>query len=142
MIAPHHDGSELYLSNSAPSLGDKVTLKVRVPKQDPAKTLYVRIIQDGEPVTYPMRKTRSTKVESWWQVSVEIVSTLTNYRFLLRHGHEFRWLNAAGVFNRDVVDHFDFKIVAHPEAPHWLSSSVFYQIFWYLQNCESLQFLF
>ena len=119
MIAPHHDGSELYLSNSAPSLGDKVTLKVRVPKQDPAKTLYVRIVQDGEPVTYPMRKVRTTKFESWWQVSVEIVSTLTNYRFLLRHGHEFRWLNAAGVFNRDVVDHFDFKIVAHPEAPHW-----------------------
>ena len=129
MIAPHHDGSELYLSNSAPSLGDKVTLKVRVPKQDPAKTLYVRIIQDGEPVTYPMRKTRSTKFESWWQVSVEIVSTLTNYRFLLRHGHEFRWLNAAGVFNRDVVDHFDFKIVAHRDAPQWLKSSVFYQIF-------------
>ena len=76
MIAPHHDGSELYLSNSAPSLGDKVTLKVRVPKQDPAKTLYVRIIQDGEPVTYPMRKTRSTKFESWWQVSVEIVSKI------------------------------------------------------------------
>ena len=129
MVEPHHDGSDLYLSNSAPSLGEKVILKVRVPKKDLAKNLFVRVVQDGEPVTYPMRKTRSTKSESWWQVSVEIVSTLTNYRFLLRHDHEFRWLNAAGVFNRDVVDHFDFRIVAHREAPDWLKKSVFYQIF-------------
>ncbi|NDE72051.1 MAG: glycoside hydrolase family 13 protein [Actinobacteria bacterium] len=129
MVNPHHDGSELYVSNSAPTLGEKVTLKVRVPKGDPAKSLFVRIVQDGEPVIYPMRRTGSKKNESWWQASVEIVSTLTNYRFLLRHGHDFRWLNAAGVFSRDVVDHFDFKLVAHAQAPAWLKKSVFYQIF-------------
>ena len=30
-LEPHHDGSELYLSNSAPKLGEKVTFKVRIP---------------------------------------------------------------------------------------------------------------
>lgn len=129
MIQPHHDGSELYVSNSAPELGERITLKVRVPKSDPAKQLFVRILQDGEPVTYPMRRTKKGAVESWWQVNVEIVSTLSNYRFLLRNGTSFRWLNAAGVFDRDVVDHFDFKITAHRDAPSWLRKSVFYQIF-------------
>ena len=129
MLNPHHDGSELYVSNCAPQLGERVTLKVRVPKKDPAKSLFIRIVQDGEPVTYPMRKVKSAKNENWWQVSVEIVSTLTNYKFLLRDGEKFRWLNAAGVFARDVVDHFDFKLVAHQDAPSWLKKSVFYQIF-------------
>ena len=129
MIQPHHDGSELYVSNSAPTLGERVTLKVRVPKKDPANSLFVRIIQDGEAVTYPMKKSKRTSVETWWQVSVEIVSTLTNYRFLLRNQRDFRWLNAEGVFARDVVDHCDFKLVAHREAPTWLRKSVFYQIF-------------
>ena len=76
-----------------------------------------------------MKKSKRTSVETWWQVSVEIVSTLTNYRFLLRNQRDFRWLNAEGVFARDVVDHCDFKLVAHRDAPTWLRKSVFYQIF-------------
>lgn len=129
MPVPHHDGSELYVSNRAPKLGDKVTLRVRVPKKDPSKEIFVRILQDGEPVTYPLKKAKATRVENWFQVSVEIVSPISNYRFLLRDGKNFRWLNAAGVFARDVVDHFDFKIVAYHDVPGWLSNAIFYQIF-------------
>ena len=129
MLNAHHDGSALYVSNRAPNLGELVTLSVRIPKTDPAKKLFIRILQDGEPVIYPMKKTRSTKVENWWQVKVEIVSPATNYRFLLRNDRQFWWLNAAGIFENDVVDHFDFKIVARSDAPKWLSKAVFYQIF-------------
>jgi alpha-glucosidase len=129
VVQPHHDGSELYVSNIAPALGERVTLKVRVPKRDKAKKLFIRILQDGEPVIYPLKRVSKTSVETWWQVKVEIVSTLTSYRFLLRNERDFRWLNAAGVFNRDVVDHFDFKLVAHRDAPSWLRKAVFYQIF-------------
>lgn len=60
---------------------------------------------------------------------MEIVSPMTNYRFLLRDGKNFRWLNAAGVFARDVVDHFDFKVIANHDAPTWLRNAIFYQIF-------------
>ena len=129
MSLPHHDGSELYVSNRAPKLGEKVTLKVRIPKKDEAEKVFIRVMQDGEPVTYPLKKTKSTKVDHWWQVKVEVVSPITNYRFLLRNGRKFRWLNAAGLFSRDVVDHFDFKIIARSDAPEWLRTAVFYQIF-------------
>ena len=142
MPVPHHDGSELYVSNRAPKLGDKVTLRVRVPKKDPAKEIFVRILQDGEPVTYPLKKAKATRVENWFQVSVEIVSPISNYRFLLRDGKNFRWLNAAGVFARDVVDHFDFKITAHHDAPSWLPILqdpyvyIFYRILFLHLNLE------
>ena len=129
MPQAHHDGSELYVSNRAPQLGEKVTLRIRVPKSDPAKEVFIRILQDGEPVTYPLKKSKSTRFENWFQVSVEIISPITNYRFLLRDGKNFRWLNAAGVFSRDVVDHFDFKITAYHDAPEWLRKAIFYQIF-------------
>ena len=129
MPFPHHDGSELYVSNRAPNLGETITLKVRVPKKDPAKQIFIRILQDGEPVTYTLKKVRTTSTETWWQVKVEVISPITNYRFLLRDGKNFRWLNAAGVFARDVVDHFDFKVTAHHDAPSWLRKAIFYQIF-------------
>jgi alpha-glucosidase len=126
---PHHDGSELYVSNRAPQLGEKITLKVRIPKKDEAEKVFIRIMQDGEPVTYPLKKTKIAKSDYWWQVKVEVISPITNYRFLLRNGRKFRWLNAAGLYSRDVVDHFDFKIVARSDAPEWLRRAVFYQIF-------------
>ncbi len=31
LLEPHHDGSEIYVSNSSPRLGEKVTFKVRIP---------------------------------------------------------------------------------------------------------------
>ena len=44
--APHHDGSDLYVSNSAPKIGDKVTLKVRVPKSYNFSEAYIRLYED------------------------------------------------------------------------------------------------
>lgn len=129
ILAPHHDGSELYVSNSSPRVGERVTLKVRVPKNELVDEIYLRIMQDGEPNHFPLTKSRAIRSESWWSVTVEVVNELTNYRFLLRHQESFRWLNAKGTFDRDVVDHFDFKLVAVEPPPPWLKTAVFYQIF-------------
>ena len=41
--APHHDGSDLYVSNSAPKIGDNLTLKVRVPKGYTFDEAYIRL---------------------------------------------------------------------------------------------------
>ena len=34
ILEPHHDGSELYVSNSAPKIGDSIEIRVRVPVKD------------------------------------------------------------------------------------------------------------
>jgi alpha-glucosidase len=128
-IKPHHDGSELYVSNAAPKIGDFVTLKVRVPKILDIKSVHIRIMQDGEPTTYPLKISQKNRVESWWRVRVEIKNQKTNYRFLLASKSSIQWLNAEGIFDRDITDHGDFKLVATTIAPKWLSSAIFYQIF-------------
>ena len=53
-LTPHHDGSDLYVSNSAPKIGDKVTLKVRVPNGYTFTEAYIRIYEDAEPRTYKL----------------------------------------------------------------------------------------
>lgn len=128
-ISPHHDGSELYVSNSAPKIGEFVTLKVRVPKRSSVDSAFIRIMQDGEPTTYPLKVLKKNRVETWWQVKVEIKNLKTNYRFLLVGKKSFLWLNAEGIFDRDIADHGDFKIVATTPTPKWLNSAIFYQIF-------------
>ncbi len=129
IVQAHHDGSELFVSNSAPRIGEKVTLILRVPKGDRAVEIWVRLFHDGEPRTFQLKKKRHTKFETWWSVSIEIVNSVTHYRFLLIGKNENRWLNGEGLFNHDVVDREDFQIIAVPELPRWVRASVFYQIF-------------
>ena len=50
-LAPHHDGSPLYVSNSAAALGDTVQVRVRVPQSfGPVTEVRTRSNPDHEPV--------------------------------------------------------------------------------------------
>ena len=129
ILRAHHDGSDLYVSNAAPKIGDVVELKVRVPKNDKPEKIFVRLFHDGEPRTFEAKKVKTTKVETWWSVSIEIMNTTTHYRFMLVDKKSYRWLNGVGIFNHDVTDREDFQIIAKPAYPRWLRSAVFYQIF-------------
>lgn len=126
---PHHDGSDLYVSNSAPAIGDSVTLKVRVPNDYCFEKAMLRLYHDGEPRIFEMKLSSKNEVESWYQVKVEILNLQNSYRFaFIGHG-KYEWLNARGLFDHDVHSNNDFQIVAIPGNPEWIKSSVFYQIF-------------
>jgi alpha-glucosidase len=127
--APHHDGSEIYISDSAPKIGKKIKLRVRVPNSYEFAKAFIRIYEDGEPRSYELTLEKRGTVESWWKVKVEIVNLKTSYRFVFISESKYEWLNARGLSDHDVHTNDDFKIVALPEYPQWIRSSVFYQIF-------------
>ena len=129
LLEPHHDGSELYVSNSAPKLGEKVTFKVRIPNQYKFNDAVMRYYHDGEPRTVHLKKVKRNRVESWWGVTIPIINYETRYRFLFAGNGKYDWLSAAGLTNHDVHSNTDFQLIARPEYPKWLKSSVFYQIF-------------
>ena len=126
---PHHDGSDLYVSNSAPKIGDKVMLKVRVPKSYTFDDAYIRLYEDAEPRTYKLAENISSKTERWFEVKIQIANIHTIYRFVFVGDNKYQWLNAKGLFDHDVHSNNDFQIVAIPEIPKWINRSVFYQIF-------------
>ncbi len=129
LIEAHHDGSEIFVSNSAPKIGQVVELKIRVPATDRPRQVFVRLFHDGEPRTFELKKLKQSKVETWWSVKVEIQNTVTHYRFMLVDKKSYRWLNGLGVFAHDVTDREDFQIIAKPKYPEWIKKAVFYQIF-------------
>ena len=126
---PHHDGSDLYVSNSAPKIGDKVTLRVRVPKGYTFDEAYIRLYEDAEPRTHKLEEKSSSKTERWFEVKIQIINIHTIYRFVFVGENKYEWLNAKGLFDHDVHSNNDFQIVAIPENPKWINKSVFYQIF-------------
>ncbi len=128
-LFPHHDGSSLYVSNSAPSIGDSITLKVRVPNSYHFEKGFVRVYEDGEPRSYELKAGKKNDVECWYEVKITVVNIHTVYRFVFVAKGKYDWLNAFGLSSHDVHSNNDFQIVAVPSNPEWIKSSVFYQVF-------------
>ncbi len=126
---PHHDGSELYVSNGAPNIGDEVKLKVRIPHGYKFREGFIRVYEDAEPRTLKLKRSKVDSTESWYEVSIVIRNTTTLYRFVFIDKGKYEWLNAHGITDHDVHSNNDFQIVAIPDNPGWIHSSVFYQIF-------------
>lgn len=126
---PHHDGSELYVSNDAPNIGDEIKLKVRIPHGYKFREGFIRVYEDAEPRTLKLKRSKVDSTESWYEVSIVIRNATTLYRFVFIDKGKYEWLNAHGITDHDVHSNNDFQIVAIPENPEWIHSSVFYQIF-------------
>ena len=126
----HHDGSPLYVSNSVPSLGETVTLRLRVPVDANPARILVRTVHDGEPaISIATREPGSLKSESWYSAELLIRNPLSHYRWLITGDGYYYWLNAEGLVSHDTSDAHDFAIAAGSTAPSWPSKSVVYQVF-------------
>lgn len=126
----HHDGSALYVDSAAPELGDVVTLRLRVPSELHPQHVLVRTVADGEPKVLTAAVERVDGTDAWWRAELPMRNPLMHYRWLISGGDvEYHWLTAAGLFDHDVSDAYDFSIAAFPANPEWAHYGVVYQIF-------------
>lgn len=130
--APHHDGSPTYVSEQAPTLGQRVSVRVRVPRAYPSGAVFVRTAPDGEQEFTAAHICHEDAVAVWWQAELHCHNPVTNYRFLLAADGPaggYFWLNGSGMHPRDVPDAADFRLVTYPSPPEWSRNSVVYQVF-------------
>jgi alpha-glucosidase len=125
--APHHDGSQTYVSTPSPRLGEVVTVWVRAPAA--VTGVHVRTTPDGEPGFAAAVADRRAGGETWWRAEVPVRNPVTSYRFLLAGRDGPRWLTQYGVVDHDVPDATDFRLVADAPPPDWSRDAVVYQIF-------------
>ncbi len=125
----HHDGSDLYVSNPYPGLGEKVQIRLRVSHQAPVRQVYLRYTHDGEQRLIPLQAAPPTPPVRWWEGVLEIREPRVVYRFLLLADDGVWWYTAAGATAGIPTDAQDFVLLAAYHAPTWVLESVFYQIF-------------
>ena len=126
---PHHDGSELYVPQRTPRLGEVVPVRFRVPASCVERAVWVRTVRDAEPRMVPARLDARDENERWYVAEVPVHNPVTGYRALLDEPGGYRWLNGSGLHARDVTDAADFRLTVHPPAPAWLNDAIVYQIF-------------
>lgn len=143
---PHHDGSALFVGRPTPELGQRLILRLRIPRVwGTASRVWVRSVQDAEP-----RYDAALVVETgdddgwvWWQTSMLVVNPVARYRFLIEvpaagahavaggraEGPLYWHLNNAGLHGRDTSDYSDFRVTTAVPAPQWSKGAVMYQVF-------------
>ncbi len=125
----HHDGSALFVSNPLPAHGEHVKVTFRAPANAPIRSAFIRTAPDGENHLEPMAETGRNAVSAWWTGDLRATMPRNPYRFKLYTDEGIYHLSAAGVSRAEHPDWGDFKLLADYEAPTWLESTVFYQIF-------------
>jgi alpha-glucosidase len=130
LAAPHHDGSDLYVPQSAATLGDETVVRLRVPAEQAVDRVLLRYERDGEPRSVEAAVDEHTEADVWWRASFPTWNPVTRYRWLLVGGDAgYLWVNALGVTPHEVTDADDFAVVAGGTGPAWHLESVVYQIF-------------
>jgi alpha-glucosidase len=131
-LAPHHDGSSLYVPNQAPKLLDKVKVRVRVHQAlGKVKEVRVRFSESGEAFPTPPAKVIGRDgLWSWYESTIVMHNPKMNYRFMIvLETGETVWYNTQGLSLRNPADILDFRINTFSSAPKWGKDAVMYQIF-------------
>ena len=126
----HHDGSGLYVPTQTPDLGDVVPIRVRVPRGTGVDSVFIRVVQDAEPMYVPAVPDGGDEYESWFTAELPVHNPITSYRVLIdRASAGYSWLNGTGEYFRDIADLHDFRLTVYPPGPDWALDSVVYQVF-------------
>ncbi len=125
----HHDGSDKFISNPNPALGETIQIRLRVVKDAPLEQVLLHTCPNGEPAIKPMQPSHQEGHCRFWVADLPVNQSPVNYRFAIQAQGCVWWYNSQGIFNHHPLDCFDFKLLADFTAPHWLHDSVFYQIF-------------
>ncbi|GAB1421735.1 maltodextrin glucosidase [Anaerolineales bacterium] len=125
----HHDGSNYYLSNPWPAIGEEIQVRLTTPADVGILSVFLRARPDGEFQRIEMQKIEEDEQIITWECSIRFKQEKNHYRFKLITSKGAFYYTANGLYRSDVPDWYDFKILADYQAPHWVRESVFYQIF-------------
>lgn len=125
----HHDGSEKYVSDLVPRLGETVQVRLRLAQRAPVREVYLRTAPDGEQALTPMRHVASEPPVQWWAADLVVNEPRVHYRFVIVADDGIWFLSAAGIMAHPPLEAADFCLLADYAPPAWVRESVFYQIF-------------
>ena len=76
----HHDGSEAYLSNPLPTIGETITLYLRVRDDAPINRVFLRAMLDGEFHMAKLEKIGHDDTVQLWATKLKITQSSIDYQ--------------------------------------------------------------
>ena len=123
-------GNEEFIQPKNPNIGSKVTIKLKIYKENPIEAIFLRIAPNGEQIISNMIKGDVDEFYQTYSSTITITTLMTTYRFAISTSDDFYWFNAKEKLTRTTPsDIHDFKLIANIGGTEWVKKCVFYQIF-------------
>lgn len=125
----YSDTTKNFVSNPYPKKGEKITIYLRVLKNDDLKHVFLRSREYGVEFLYEMQPDFVQQNLVYYKVEVAIKDPYFNYQFYLVLDDKTFYYTQYRITDYIPSEEKDFVILADYKAPCWVKDSVFYQIF-------------
>ena len=123
------DGTEYFVSNPLPKLGETIEIKLRMMADAPVEHVLIRYIKDGLEVVEEMEKRELEHGLQYYSCTVLMMEEKLCYHFYLVSGQGLYYYNQKGITDILPDEAYDFQILTEYMQPSWVQGSVFCQIF-------------
>lgn len=125
----YSDGSAAFVSNPFPTIGDVVTVRLRMYEDAPVKHVILRSIPNGMEHYEDMAVCHREGGLVYYEAPLKILEKRTQYQFYLICENTMYYYTQKQITTCLPGQTYDFVIIADLEQPHWVKEAVFYQIF-------------
>ena len=125
----YSDGSAAFVSNPFPTIGDVVTVRLRMYEDAPVKHVILRSIPNGMEHYEDMAVCHREGGLVYYEAPLKILEKRTQYQFYLICENTMYYYTQKQITTCLPGQTYDFVILADLEQPHWVKEAVFYQIF-------------
>ncbi|RKM62163.1 alpha-glycosidase [Butyrivibrio sp. CB08] len=128
-LSIYSDGTSAFVSNTAPGIGDKITIFVRFLHDDAVKDVLLWRLVNGAEAYLNMEYDRTEGGLDYYKVNVKVNEPRLQYHFVITTDTVAYFYTQAGVTTTLPDYKHDFVIMADYVKPDWVDGAVFYQIF-------------
>ena len=125
----YSDGSSFYVSNPQPSLGETVTVKLRLYEDAPVRHVYLRSVPNGVGQLTEMNRGPVINGLVYYTAELKINEYRVQYQFYILCDTALYYYNQLGITTYMPDQTYDFVLLSGYRQPSWVKNAVFYQIF-------------
>lgn len=125
----YSDGTESFVSNPQPSLGETVKIRIRMYEAAPVKHVFLRTAPNGlEKLTEAVLYKKENGL-AYYEAELTMTETRMQYHFYLVCEDVIFYYNQKGITTYVPEIGCDFVLLTDYRQPSWVKGAVFYQIF-------------
>lgn len=125
----YSDGSRHYVQPEMPRIGDKVSIRLKMPENSEVRGVRLRRIKNGSEHLDTMVQVAKRGPWVWYEAEFIMNQPVIAYHFYIYTDEKLYFYNQYELTEDFITEDADFRLVAGYEPPAWVRRSVFYQIF-------------
>lgn len=125
----YSDGTEEFVSNPAPRLGETVTVRIRFYADAPVEHVLLRTVPNGAERLEEMKRAEVKNGLAYYEIPLKMTENRIQYHFYLVCADAVYFYTQKEITTYVPDQTHDFVLLADYVQPEWVKEAVFYQIF-------------